>query len=171
MASNRSITRAGGKRANGAARSEKSDEGADDDATVVSAVKEFLAAQTRCARTNAEASFGASLAISPSLLGYDLARLAREDAFSRLRKLRASGLRGLAAKRMVLLTLLSFLGSDDPKIFEYATELVEEYHAALVAVWRADNATAPVPHLMWIDSSLESLPQSGDAPESSPASG
>ena len=171
MASNRSIERAEGRRANGAAISEKGDEGADDDATVVSAVEEFLAAQRRCARTNAEASFGASLAISPSLLGYDLARLAREDALSRLRKLRVSGLRGLAAKRVVLLTLLSFLGSDDPKIFEYATELVEEYHAALVAVWRADKATARVSHPMWIDSSLESLTRFGDAPEGSPPSG
>ena len=146
MASKQSIERTGGEHTYGTARSEKNDEETDDDASVVSAAREFLAAQTQCARTNVEASFGATLLVSPGVLGYDLAHMAREDALLRLRRSPARGLQGLEAKRKVLLTLIGWLGNDDPKIFEYATELVEEYHAVLVTVWPAEDVRAAASH-------------------------
>jgi hypothetical protein len=132
--------------------------GEDEDSAVVSVVEEFLVAQSHCSRANVEATLGASLPVSPSLLGYDRARAAREDAFLRLRKSAARGLGGLAAKRVVLLTLIGLLGSDDPKIFDYAIELVEEYHAALVAVWPGDRVPSQSLRAGWLETSLASLP-------------
>jgi len=155
MASNQSFEREGGA-ANGGARSERNDANDEDDAAVVSAVEEFLAAQKHCSRTNIEGSFGVSLPVSPNLLGYDRARTARENAFLRLRKSPARTLGALAAKRLVLLTLLGLLGSDDPKIFEYAVELVEEYHSVLAAVWSAQNMSDKNSHARWMDTSMTS---------------
>lgn len=154
MASKQSDEREGGA-PNGGARPKKSE---DEDSVVLSAVEDFLVAQNHCSRTNVEASLGGLLPVSPSLLGYDRARAAREDAFRRLRKSPARGLGGLAAKRVVLLTLIGLLGSDDPKIFDYAVELVEEYHAALLTVWPADRVPSQSLQAGWLETSLASLP-------------
>lgn len=167
MASKQSDEREGGA-PNGGARPEKGD---DEDSAVVSAVEEFLVAQNHCSRTNVEASLGGLLPVSPSLLGYDRARAAREDAFRRLRKAPARGLGGLAAKRVVLLTLIGLLGSDDPKIFDYAIELVEEYHSALVAVWPGDRLPIQSLRAGWVETSLASLPQLVAGTEASRTSG
>lgn len=158
MANKQSLEREGGA-ANGGGRSERSDACDEDDAAVVSAVEEFLVAQKDCSRTNIEGSYGVSLPVSPDLLGYDRARAARESAFLRLRKSPARTLGALAGKRLVLLTLLGLLGSDDPKIFEYAVELVEEYHSVLAAAWSAQNMSDKNSHAMWMDASLTSLGQ------------
>jgi hypothetical protein len=144
-----------GRASNGGARLDNSE---DEDSVVVSVVEEFLVAQSQCSRANVEATLGAFLPVSPSLLGYDRARAAREDAFLRLRKSAARGLGGLAAKRVVLLTLIGLLGSDDPKIFDYAIELVEEYHAALMAVWPGDRGPSQSLWAGWLETSLASLP-------------
>ncbi|MBN8901519.1 MAG: hypothetical protein J0H19_07330 [Rhodospirillales bacterium] len=144
-----------GRAANGGARPKN---GEDEDSVVVRVVEEFLVAQSHCSRANVEATLGTFLPVSPSLLGYDRARAAREDAFLRLRKSAARGLGGLAAKRVVLLTLIGLLGSEDPKIFDYAVELVEEYHAALVAVWPEDRVPSQSLQAGWLETSLDPLP-------------
>ncbi len=167
MANKQSDERGGGA-SNVEAQPEKSD---DDDSVVVSAVEEFLVAQDHCSRTNVEASLGAMFPVSPSLLGYDRARAAREDAFLRLRKSPARGLGGLAAKRVVLLTLIELLGSEDPKIFEYAIELVEEYHSALVAVWPGDRVPIQFLRAGWLETSLPASPHLVSATEASRTSG
>lgn len=157
MASKQSIEKAGGT-PNGAERFSRNDGNDDGDAAVIGAAEEFLAAQMLCSRTNVEGSLGVPLSVCPSLLGYDRARAAREDAFSRLRKTPARTLPGLAAKRVVLMTLMGLLGSDDPKIFEYAVEMVEQYHVVLVAVWPGQKLSDDPSNTKRMDSTLSSLP-------------
>ncbi|MBN8909481.1 MAG: hypothetical protein J0H99_23465 [Rhodospirillales bacterium] len=125
-----------GRAANGGARPKN---GEDEDSVVVRVVEEFLVAQSHCSRANVEATLGTFLPVSP-------------------RKSAARGLGGLAAKRVVLLTLIGLLGSEDPKIFDYAVELVEEYHAALVAVWPEDRVPSQSLQAGWLETSLDPLP-------------
>lgn len=149
-----------GRRATGIARSGEGGGEGGNEAALVDAAEAFLAAQRLCSRTNVEASLGTAFAVSPTLLGYDVARSAREKALSRLRGLQARNLGGLAAKRVVFLTLVALSGFEDPRTSELGAELIEDYHAVLVTVWPEEKKAGGSLQAGWIDIS-EMDPESG----------
>ena len=135
MASGQSIEREGYRPT---VRGEPADR--EDDGEVLKAAELVLLAHEQCVGKSIQAQSGHGLSVPVEPRSYAQLRANREDALQHLMAIRAHGRRGLAAKRMVLAVLITWLGSEDPNCAHAMTLLDEFEHV----IWEGKNGSDPV---------------------------
>jgi len=108
---------------------------------VMRACARFVQAHSRCLARFGERS---QVCGEPDChSGADYRRLSSERAMAlqAVRRHRAISPAALTAKRDVLHRIVDWLGYEEPAVGEFASELVDEYHAALMQSHEADEMT------------------------------
>ena len=128
----------GARSANGGAKDDPSGGGlpSGEDDELVKACNQFLAVHEACVKFGGNADTAASFAEPHQ---YRLNERRRLDALREVTHLAPNTPLGLEAKFGVLCSLRSWMGSEDPRLTNFAIELVEDYRTQLLEHVAADE--------------------------------